>query len=116
VIGTLSPLLGLFGTVLGMIEAFRRLEAAGSRVDPSILSGGIWGALLTTAVGLAVAIPTIAALNWLERRVERLAHDMDDAAARVFTSRIGLERVRTPAPAAVDRPDARASAPLPGKV
>lgn len=85
VIGTLSPLLGLFGTVLGMIEAFRQLETAGSRVDPAILSGGIWEALLTTAIGLAVAIPAVAALNWLERKVERLRHDMEDAATRLFT-------------------------------
>jgi len=85
VIATLSPLLGLFGTVLGMIEAFQQLEAAGNQVNPAILSGGIWEALLTTAVGLAVAIPTVAALNWLERRVERLAHDMDSAITRLFT-------------------------------
>ncbi len=85
VIASLAPLLGLFGTVLGMIEAFQRLEAAGNRVDPSILSGGIWEALLTTAVGLAVAIPAIVVLNWLERRVDRVAHAMDGTVARVFT-------------------------------
>ncbi|PWG63718.1 MotA/TolQ/ExbB proton channel family protein [Spiribacter halobius] len=85
VIGSLAPLLGLFGTVLGMIEAFRQLEAAGNRVDPSVLSGGIWEALLTTAVGLAVAIPVVALLNWLERRIERLAHRMDDCVTQVFT-------------------------------
>ena len=45
VIAALSPLLGLLGTVLGMIEAFRQLELAGSQVDPAILSGGIWQAL-----------------------------------------------------------------------
>ena len=85
VIASLAPLLGLFGTVLGMIAAFRALEAAGNQVNPAILSGGIWEALLTTAVGLAIAIPTVAALNWLERRVERLAEDMEDAVAGVFT-------------------------------
>lgn len=85
VIGALSPLLGLLGTVLGMIEAFRQLEAAGSRVDPALLSGGIWEALLTTAVGLAVAIPAIAMLHWLERRIERFRHQMEDAVTQVFT-------------------------------
>ena len=85
VIATLAPLLGLFGTVLGMIEAFRALEAAGNQVNPAILSGGIWQALLTTAVGLAVAMPTVALLNWLERRVERLAHAMDSHITQVFT-------------------------------
>lgn len=85
VIGTLAPLLGLLGTVMGMIEAFRELEAAGSQVNPAILSGGIWEALLTTAVGLIVAIPVVAGLNWVERIVERLQEDMQDALTRVFT-------------------------------
>jgi len=85
VIATLAPLLGLFGTVLGMIEAFGQLEAAGNQVNPAILSGGIWAALLTTAVGLAVAIPVVVALNWLERRVDRLAHEMNDVVTQVFT-------------------------------
>ena len=85
VIASLAPLLGLFGTVLGMIGAFRELEAAGNQVNPAVLSGGIWEALLTTAVGLAVAIPAVAALNWLERIVERTAHEMDSAITGVFT-------------------------------
>ncbi|KAA5604124.1 MotA/TolQ/ExbB proton channel family protein [Roseospira marina] len=85
VIGSLAPLLGLFGTVLGMIEAFRQLEAAGNQVNPAVLSGGIWEALLTTAVGLAVAIPVVALLNWMERRVDQVAHDMDTIVTRVFT-------------------------------
>ncbi|WP_439510848.1 MotA/TolQ/ExbB proton channel family protein [Marinimicrobium koreense] len=88
VIGNIAPLLGLLGTVIGMIAAFNQLEAAGSQVDPSVLSGGIWEALLTTAVGLVVAIPTVAALNFLERSVERLHEDMQDALGRVVTSRV----------------------------
>lgn len=58
VIAQLAPLLGLFGTVLGMIDAFRALQEAGAQVDPTVLAGGIWVALMTTAVGLAVAMPT----------------------------------------------------------
>jgi biopolymer transport protein ExbB len=84
VIASLAPLLGLFGTVLGMITAFQQMEAAGSQVNPSVLSGGIWEALLTTAVGLAVAIPTVAILNWLERIAERTESAMADAIAQVF--------------------------------
>lgn len=86
VIASLAPLLGLFGTVLGMIEAFARLEAAGSRVDPAVLSGGIWAALLTTALGLAVAIPTVAAVNWFDRRIERCARATESALAAVFAA------------------------------
>ena len=73
VIATVAPLLGLFGTVLGMIEAFRAMEAAGSQVDPSALSGGIWQALLTTAVGLGVAIPVSLIHSFFERRNENLS-------------------------------------------
>lgn len=69
-IAQISPLLGLFGTVLGMIEAFQAMQAAGSQVDPSLLAGGIWVALLTTAVGLAVAMPTSLAHSWFESRMD----------------------------------------------
>lgn len=86
VIAALSPLLGLFGTVLGMIEAFQALEGAGSRVNPAVLSGGIWEALLTTAVGLGVAIPAMAAFHALDRLVDGVAGDMEDSVTRVFTA------------------------------
>ncbi len=69
-IAQIAPLLGLFGTVLGMIEAFRQLQGAGSAVDPSLLAGGIWVALLTTAAGLAVAMPVSLVLTWFETRIE----------------------------------------------
>lgn len=69
-IAQMAPLLGLFGTVLGMIDAFQSLQDAGTAVDPSLLAGGIWVALLTTAVGLAVAMPTALALSWLDARME----------------------------------------------
>lgn len=70
VIATIAPLLGLFGTVLGMIEAFKAMESAGAQVDPSVLSGGIWQALLTTAYGLAVAIPVSLLHSLFERKTE----------------------------------------------
>jgi biopolymer transport protein ExbB len=108
IIGTLSPLLGLLGTVLGMIDAFQQLQAAGSQVDPAILSGGIWQALLTTAVGLTVAIPVVLAHAWLERRVERCGHQMEDAVTQVFTR--GLEAAEIPEPAA----HASVAQPVPG--
>ncbi|MGJ8544182.1 MAG: MotA/TolQ/ExbB proton channel family protein [Sulfitobacter sp.] len=69
-VAQLAPLLGLFGTVLGMIEAFQSLQQAGAQVDPTILAGGIWVALLTTAVGLAVAMPTAVVLSWFESRMD----------------------------------------------
>lgn len=85
VIGVVSPLLGLLGTVLGMIEAFRQMEQAGARVDPSVLSGGIWMALLTTAVGLIVALPAVVAHSWLDRKVERVTFAWNDVLTRAIT-------------------------------
>ncbi|MEM1074206.1 MAG: MotA/TolQ/ExbB proton channel family protein [Pseudomonadota bacterium] len=70
-VAQLAPLLGLFGTVLGMIEAFQSLQQSGSSVDPALLAGGVWVALLTTAVGLAVAMPTSMVLAWFESRTAR---------------------------------------------
>ena len=59
IIAQVSPLIGLLGTVIGMIDSFNELELGGSLVDPSILAGGIWTALLTTAMGVIVAIPAL---------------------------------------------------------
>lgn len=83
-IATIAPLLGLLGTVLGMIAAFQALQQAGSRADPALLAGGIWEALLTTAAGMAVAIPASAALTWFEAVIDRIRRDVEDGAARVF--------------------------------
>ena len=77
---TAAPLLGLLGTVLGMIEAFRQLEAAGTRVNPSLLAGGIWEALLTTAAGMVVALVALTCLSILQSLAERV---MAQAEARV---------------------------------
>lgn len=85
-IASLAPLLGLLGSVLGMIDAFRALEAAGDRVQPSILFGGIWQALLTTAAGLTIAIPAIVAVGYFERRVEALQQAMESALTQLMTS------------------------------
>ncbi len=94
-IASISPLLGLLGTVLGMIDAFQQLQSAGDRVDPAILSGGIWEALLTTAAGLSVAIPAAAFYTWLRRTVDTTALAMEDAATRCYTA--SLYEQRSPA-------------------
>jgi len=83
-IAQVAPLLGLFGTVLGMIDAFRALQEAGNAVDPSVLAGGIWVALLTTAAGLAVAMPTSLALTWFESRAARERAKADAALEALF--------------------------------
>ena len=83
-IATIAPLLGLLGTVLGMISAFQALQDAGSKADPALLAGGIWEALLTTAAGMAVAIPASAALTWFEAVIDSLRQDLENIAARIF--------------------------------
>lgn len=69
IIAQVTPLLGLFGTVLGMITAFQALQEAGASVDPSVLAGGIWVALLTTAVGLGIAMPVSVILSAFDARI-----------------------------------------------
>ncbi|NDV18462.1 MotA/TolQ/ExbB proton channel family protein [Pseudodesulfovibrio sp. JC047] len=74
-VATTAPLIGLLGTVLGMIDAFSRLSASGN-VDITMLAGGIWQALLTTAAGLSVAIPALLAHRWFCRQHEKVAFAM----------------------------------------
>ncbi|MBV6638229.1 MAG: MotA/TolQ/ExbB proton channel family protein [Mameliella sp.] len=98
-IAQLAPLLGLFGTVLGMISAFQALQEAGAQVDPSILAGGIWVALLTTAVGLAVAMPTALVLSWFEGRMDA-ERVLAQKALRTILAPAGQAQTFAPAPTA----------------
>ncbi len=68
-ISSVTPLLGLFGTVTGMIKAFQAIQHLGGKVNASVLAGGIWEAMLTTALGLGVAIPAMVAHNYLQGKV-----------------------------------------------
>ena len=96
VTASLAPLLGLLGTVLGMIKAFQQIAQSENSINPSTLSGGIWEALLTTAVGLSIAIPVVAVLNWLEGRVEQFTHGLIDVTTRVFTTDLSHDQQATP--------------------
>jgi len=88
----LAPILGLLGTVLGMIDAFRGLEAsAGLDKDSTALAGGIWEALLTTAVGLTIAIPFTAVHAWLETRLDGATAQVSDLLTRVMTINVGTK-------------------------
>lgn len=81
ILGNTAPLLGLLGTIIGMIKAFMVIEQAGGRVDAQALAGGIWEAMLTTGVGLAVAIPVLLALHMLEGMADRRAQSMRTCAS-----------------------------------
>ncbi len=82
-IAHISPLLGLLGTVVGMIRAFMTIEEMEGVVNPSHLAGGIWEALLTTAFGLLVAILAYVAYNFLVARVGKIVLDMETSATEV---------------------------------
>jgi biopolymer transport protein ExbB len=82
-----APLLGLLGTVIGMIEAFMRIEDLGGQVNVSALAGGIWEALLTTAFGLSVAIPALFAYHYFESRAGRYESLMRDVGERLVALR-----------------------------
>ena len=82
----LAPVMGLLGTVLGMIDAFRGLAvSAGAAGESSALASGIWEALLTTAVGLSIAIPFAVMHALLESKLESLADQVTDLVTRVLT-------------------------------
>lgn len=83
-IAMISPLLGLLGTVLGMIQSFQALEMAEGSANASVLAGGIWQALLTTAVGLIVAIPAAVAATLLSARAESAAQMIENAVGRLM--------------------------------
>lgn len=80
-----APLLGFLGTVLGMIEAFQQVERLGGEVNASVLAGGIWQALLTTAAGLAVAVPTYFAHNFIHSRIQEQVQLMEEKSRELMT-------------------------------
>lgn len=86
-IGNIAPLLGLLGTVMGMIKAFMAIQQLGGKVDASILAGGIWEAMLTTALGLSVALPVMVAHSYLTSQVDRYEARLQDGVVRFFKSR-----------------------------
>ena len=81
-IAAMAPLLGLLGTVMGMIQAFNVIATQGVGT-PATLGGGISEALITTAAGLTIAIPVILAHRFLSSRVEQLALEMEEFAVRL---------------------------------
>lgn len=79
-IAGVAPMLGFFGTVTGMIDAFQEIQNLQGNVNPSVLAGGIWEALVTTATGLAVGILALLAYNYLMGRIRRRVNDMERSA------------------------------------
>jgi biopolymer transport protein ExbB len=85
-IAHVSPLLGLLGTVTGMVRCFQTIQAKAASfhpVSPGDLAGGIWEALLTTVAGLIVAIPTFIAYNYLVSRINHFILEMEKASTEL---------------------------------
>ena len=76
VIGSVAPLMGLLGTVLGMIRVFSKIAHTGQAADISLLAAGIWEALITTAVGMIIAIPIMIIHYLISRQIQEYAHFM----------------------------------------
>jgi len=78
------PMLGLFGTVLGLLQILAALQAGSPLAEIGTLSGGLWSALLTTAAGLATGIPAYAGYHFLVSRIESIALDMEQTAGEII--------------------------------
>lgn len=85
VIANVSPMLGLLGTVMGMVESFNTISVAAGGVDPRLLAGGIFEALMTTVMGLIVAIPAFFAFSIFRNRVDALAAEAAVRAEEILT-------------------------------
>ena len=91
-IAMVAPLLGLLGTVYGMIEAFQVTSESGGTASTALLAKGIYEALVTTAAGLTIAIPVLLLYNFLSGRVDRLIDEIDEAGSEfVFACANGGE-------------------------
>lgn len=83
-----APILGLLGTVIGMIDAFSTLAGADGAVDPTQLAGGIWTALTTTAAGLAIALVAYFMATWLEGRIEGERQSIESMISAAINGRV----------------------------
>ncbi len=89
-IGNIAPLLGLLGTVIGLIKAFMVIQQMGGKVNAAVLAGGIWEAMLTTALGLAVALPTMVAHSYIVARVDKYEARLQDGAVNFVKALTGV--------------------------
>jgi biopolymer transport protein ExbB len=88
IIATVAPIVGLLGTVVGMIEAFNALAFSGSEVDAALLAGGISKALINTAAGLVVALPALAAYHFFKYRITGFGLELEQEAGALARERL----------------------------
>ena len=83
-LGSITPLIGFLGTVTGMIKAFMKIQQLSGNVNADVLAGGIWEAMVTTAAGLTVGIPTMIIYNYFVHRVREFIFQMESTADEVI--------------------------------
>lgn len=83
IISTIAPLMGLLGTVTGMIQVFQQITVYGAG-DPTIMAGGISMALMTTVLGIVAAIPAILMHSWVKSKADRIIHIMEEQATGII--------------------------------
>lgn len=108
-IAQVAPLLGLLGTVLGMMRAFHEFNQGGNYATPAALSGGMWQALIASAAGLLVAVPAHLAFYFLRGRVRVLVHDMEWSGNEIIRFVLHDLRAATNRPAPASAPAASAA-------
>lgn len=111
VLGQLAPMLGLLGTVTGLISCFHRIELNQGQVQPADLAAGIWEALLTTVFGLIIALPVLAAYSFLDHRTAKVAVQMQLLVSYLndWRDQAGTVAAQTPAPREPSPPPAEAA-------
>ncbi len=91
-VAAIAPLIGFLGTVTGMIKAFMQVQSLGGNVDASVLAGGIWEALITTAAGLSVGIPALIFYNWLQSKVAHHVFEMQESSTELMDTLLEKEQ------------------------
>ncbi len=94
-IANIAPILGLLGTVIGMIKAFMTIQEMGGKVNAAVLAGGIWEAMLTTALGLSVALPAMVAHSFLCSRVDQYEARLQNGTVLFLKSLSKVRKIRS---------------------
>lgn len=95
ILGNITPLIGLLGTVTGMVKTFMQIAELNGHVNPGLLAGGIWEALLTTAAGLTVAIPTVIVYHHFENTIDRFAFQIKHYSLDLIETMSEHDRIST---------------------
>ena len=84
-VAAIAPLIGFLGTVTGMIRAFMQVQNLGGSVDASVLAGGIWEALITTAAGIIIAVPAVVLYNYFVRKISVIVQALSIVRDEIIT-------------------------------